>query len=166
MCDTGIGPAVACGRTVDMLNGGKGIKTRADVTVFTCDHCYREATRTEIFAEMAKVSTIEHGGMLQHPEQLVFKCNRCVNTDDGSTGTMRILTFEVLFKLAAVRMCERSDKLGRNMFRLQNPEEYASFRTPAQLQHAAEWEQEEEASAEPHRHRRRSVSGCSYVGEG
>ncbi len=119
-----------------------------DVIGLACDHCYREATSTEIFAEMAKVSSIEHGGMLKQLEQLVFKCNRCVNTIDGSTGNMRILTFDVLFKLAAVNMCESNDRLGRNLFRLQNPEEYSSFTTPAQLQHAAEDEKEEEASAE------------------
>ena len=95
---------------------------------------------------MAKESTV--GGMLQKPEQLTVKYNRCVNAD-GGTGDMRMLTFDVLFKLGAVNMCERKDMLGCNQFRLHNPEEYASFSTPAQLQHAAEEGQEEETHAEP-----------------
>ena len=42
-------------------NKRKGIKTRADVTGFACDHCFREASRQEVLAEMSKTAFAELG---------------------------------------------------------------------------------------------------------
>ena len=83
---------------------GRGVSTHADATFFAFDYCLREASRDEIFMHLAEVSTAEQSmGGLRDPMELTFRCNRCVSDDANGAGTVRAISFDVLFSLAVVR---------------------------------------------------------------